>query len=139
MKKHSIRVAAACLAVLLLLLVPVNAAVTASDYISGYFIDVYIANKNQVKIEFSVSATGKMTKAGAYEIRIYEQQGTKWALVETMDEFSDGMTDTNCYGFTNTVTYTGLRNTRYKVAVTIFARDATGSDSRTETHYATTK
>ncbi len=138
MKKRSIRVAAVCCAVLLLLLAPVSAAVTASDYISGYFIDVYTANGNQIKTEFSVSATGKMTKVGAYEIRIYEQQGTKWVLVNTKNEFSAGMTETNSYGFTNTVTYTGQENTRYKVIVTIFARDASGSDSRTETHYATT-
>ncbi len=135
MKKRSIRFAAVCLAILLLLLVPVNAAVTASDYIDGYFINVYMANGNQVKTEFSVLPTGKMTKLGAYEIRIYEKQGTQWILADTKNEFSAGMTATNSYSFANTITYTGKANTEYKVIVTIFARDATGSDSRTETHY----
>ena len=94
-----------------------------------------MANGNQVKTEFSVLPTGKMTKLGAYEIRIYEKQGTQWILADTKNEFSAGMTATNSYSFANTVTYTGQENTRYKVIVTIFARDATGSDSRTETHY----
>ena len=79
-----------------------------------------------------------MTKVGASSIKIYEYQYKDENLVNTKTEYSTGMTETNCYGYGNTIKYTGQSDMDYMVVVTIFARNASGSDSRTETHYVST-
>ncbi len=137
MKKNYIRVTVLFLAVLLCLAMPAYAVTYASDYIDGYNIKVYASGK-QIVTDFEVDATGKMTKVGASSIKIYEYPYKDENLVNTKTEYSTGMTATNCYGYGNTIKYTGQSDMDYMVVVTIFARNASGSDSRTETHYVST-
>ncbi len=79
-----------------------------------------------------------MTKLGASSIKIYEYPYNSSDIVNTKTEYSTGMTTTNSYSYSNTITYTGESNTKYKVVVTVFARDSSGSDSRTEIYYVST-
>ena len=137
LKNYKIRILTLCFAVVLLLTRPINALTRASDYIHGYAIDVYTSGQ-KICTDFSVDATGKMTKLGASSIKIYEYPYGSGDLVSTKTEYSTGMTQANSYTYSNTITYTGEANKKYKVVVTIFARDASGSDSRTETHYVST-
>ncbi len=137
MRKCSIRILTLCFAVALLLTLPISALTRASDYIHGYVIDVYTSGQ-KIYTDFKIDATGKMTKLGASSIKIYEYPYGSGDLVNTKTEYSTGMTTTNDYSYSNTITYTGESNKKYKVVVTIFARDASGSDSRTETYYVST-
>lgn len=137
MKKRSIRFFPLCLVVLMLLTMTISALTRASDYIQYYDIDVYTSGQ-KICTDFSVDATGKMTKLGASSIKIYEYPYGSGDLVSTKTEYSTGMTQANSYTYSNTITYTGESNKKYKVVVTVFARDASGSDSRTETYYVST-
>ena len=137
LKKYSVRVLALCFAVLLVLTMPVSASARASDYIRNYTINVYTSGQ-KICTEFNVRATGEMTKLGASSIKIYEYPYGSGDLVNSKTEYSTGMTTTNDYSYSNTITYTGESNKKYKVVVTIFARDASGSDSRTEDYYVST-
>lgn len=137
MKKCKIRVFSLILVLLFMLAMPASALARASDYIQYYRIDVFTSGQ-KINTEFSLDASGKMTKLGASSIKIYEYPYSSENLVSTKTEYSTGMTTTNSYSYSNTITYTGESNTKYKVVVTIFARDASGSDSRTETYYVST-
>lgn len=137
LKKSSIRFFSLCFAVLLLLTIPINALTQASDYIQSYSINVSTSGQ-KVQTVFKVRATGEMTKLGTYSIRIYEYPYNSSNLVDSKDEFDTGMTKTNSFTYSNSITYTGQSGKNYKVIVTVFARDASGSDSRTETYYVST-
>lgn len=137
MKKSKIRILALCLVILSLLTLPINALTQASDYIHGYSIDVYPIDQT-IYIDFKVDATAKMTKVGASSVKIYEYPYASSDLVDSKTEYSSGMTKSNCYSYAGTVTYSATSNKSYKVVVTIFARDTSGSDSRTETYYVST-
>lgn len=137
MRKNSTRVFVLCFAVLLLLTTPVCALARASDYIQSYSIDVFTSGQ-KINTDFKVNATGKMTKLGASSIKIYEYPYSSEDLVNSKTEYSTGMSKANGYTYSNTITYTGESNKNYKVVVTVFARDSSGSDSRTETYYVST-
>ena len=137
LKRCSTRVLALCYAVLLALTLPVSALARASDYIRNYTVNVYTSGQ-KIYTEFNVRATGEMTKLGASSIKIYEYPYNSSDIVNTKTEYSTGMTTTNSYSYSNTITYTGESNTKYKVVVTVFARDSSGSDSRTEIYYVST-
>lgn len=137
MKKNSIRFFVLCLAALLLFTMPINALTRASDYIHDYTIGVYTSGQ-KIYTDFNIDATRKMTKLGASSIKIYEYPYGSENLVNTKTEYSTGMTATNSFSYSNAIAYTGESNTKYKVVVTVFARDASGSDSRTETYYVST-
>lgn len=137
MKKCRIHIFPLIMAVLLLLTMPISALARASDYIQYYIINVYTSGQ-KIYTEFNVDATDKMTKLGASFIKIYEYPYNSNDIVSTKTEYSAGMTTTNSYSYSNTITYTGKPNTKYKVVVTVFARDSSGSDSRTETYYVST-
>lgn len=109
----------------------------ASEQITTYATGVYPAGNGELAIEFSISSRGIMSKIGAKEIKIYH--GNRWVFCDTYTQNDDGMCTTNDYAYDNTIVYSGTAGTYYKVVVTVFAENGSGSDSRTETHYVTAK
>lgn len=121
----------------MLLTIPISAVAQSSDYINSYSISVYTSG-SKICTDFKVDATKKMEKVGAYKIKIYENPYNSSDLVDTKDEFDSGMAATNTFSYKNIVSYSAESGKKYKVVVTIFARDSSGSDSRTVTKYVTT-
>ena len=125
------------LIVLSLFAVPTAAATEsrASEQITSYASTAFPVGNGELAIEFSISGKGMMSNIGAKEIKIYH--GSKWEFCDTYTKDDDGMYTSNDYKYRNTIVYPGTAGTYYKVVVTVFAENANGSDSRTETHYVT--
>lgn len=121
--------------------IPTAAATTAepraSEQITSFATGVFPSGNGELSIEFSISGRGIMSSIGAKEIKIYH--GSKWQFCDTYTEDDAGMCTTNKVMYDNTIVYSGTAGTYYKVVVTVFAENANGSDSRTETHYVTAR
>ena len=115
--------------------------VRASNQITSYSTDVFASGDGKLAIQASITGTGVMNNIGIEEIKIYTRYGygNNWTLHDTIPQNSDGMYMTNTFKYANTISYLGTAGTYYKVVVTVFAENANGSDSRTETHYITAK
>lgn len=137
MKKNCIRLTALLLVVWSCLAMPIHAVTYASDYLDGYLINVYTSGKT-IYTDFEVYGTGRMTKIGASSIRVYKYPYGLQNVVNIKTEYTTGMSAENVYDYGNTIQYTGEPDTDYMVVVTIFARNSSGSDSRTETYYVST-
>ena len=138
MKKRFVSLFLVGLLVFGVFVTPAAAATTrASDQLARYYSDLVPDRDGRFGIVFSVSGTNTMKKIGAKQIQIYEQVGSRWSPAATFDSSMDGMCDVNTFAFANTIYYSGTPGTYYKVVVTVFAENAAGSDSRTETHYIT--
>lgn len=109
----------------------------ASEQIAMYATGIFPAGDGKLAIEFSISGKGFMSNIGAKEIKIYH--GSKWEFCDTYTKNDDGMCTSSDYEYRNTIVYPGTAGTYYKVVVTVFAENANGSDSRTETHYVTAR
>ena len=108
----------------------------ASDQIALYNITV-TPTSGTLNVKFSVSGTGVMEKIGCESIRTYEKSGTRWSLVDSMDENDPGMSRYNTNAQKNTIQFDGESGVEYKVSVTVFAENSAGRDTRTETFYVT--
>ena len=109
----------------------------ASEQIATYGSGAFPVGNGEIAIEFSISGRVTMSNIGAKEIKIYH--GSRWEFCDTYTKNDDGMCTTNDYVYENTIVYPGTAGTYYKVVVTVFAENANGSDSRTETHYVTAR
>lgn len=109
----------------------------ASEQIARYYSYLSPGENGEFGIVFSVSGTRTMKKIGAKEILVYEQVGNRWSLVKTYSASTPGMYEEDTFAFANAMQYSGTPGAYYKVVVTVFAENAAGSDSRTETHYIT--
>lgn len=129
----------AILAVLSFLEIPTATAIEsrASEQIGTYRTDVFPMDSGELAIEFYISGKGFMSNIGAKEIKIYH--GSRWEFCDTYTNNDAGMCTTSDYEYGNTIVYPGTAGTYYMVVVTVFAENANGSDSRTETHYVTAR
>lgn len=137
--KKIISIFLAVLVILRLFTVPTAAAIEsrASEQIAMYNTNAIAAGNGELAIKFSIYGNDIMNNIGAKEIKIYH--GSKWQFCDTYTEDDAGMCTSSDYKYTNTIVYSGTAGTYYKVVVTVFAEDANGSDSRTETHYVTAR
>ena len=109
----------------------------ASEQIMSYYINTTAAGDGEIAISVSIDGTGKMTRIGAKRIVIYNKINNVWALADSMSQNDPGMSSSNAYFHSNTIFYSGKSGTEYKIEVTVFAQDSSGSDSRTQTFYVT--
>lgn len=111
----------------------------ASEQIAMYTTDVFATGNGELAIQASVAGTGVMSSIGIKEIKIYAQSGSRWILQDIFTESNYGMCQTDTLKYSNTIDYSGMTGLYYKVVVTVFAENANGLDSRTETHYITAR
>lgn len=109
----------------------------ASEQLTSYSMNVMPVENGRIAISFSVDGTGKMTRIGAESIVVYQQVGNTWVYANSLDQYDDGMSTTNSYYFGNTIYFNGIPGEYYRVELTIFAKDSSGSDSRMRTFYVT--
>lgn len=142
MKRKLFHIAALFLSILILCttIVPVfaedsNGGISpqASNYINSYTAYVEAGSTSgSLKVQFSITATGKMTSLGASKIQIYNSSGT---CVKTFYATSTtGMLASNRYAYASSVTYTGATSgSKYYAVVTFKASNSSGGDSGTYT------
>lgn len=106
----------------------------ASQQIKTYDIDVS-AQSNSIDAYFLVNGTGPMNKLGCERIDIYTKSGSSWIWSTGKSENDTGMSKTGGQLYANTISFSKSAGTRYRVAVTIFAEDNNGRDTRTEIFY----
>lgn len=128
------RIIAICLAVCMLLTLPICASSTrASEQLNSYSVYPYRAS-GELNVSVSISGTLDVTKIGCEVIRVYEQVGSVWVLREYLREDDPNMSwDSRVYLYTHT--FDANDNSEYRVDVIIFAEDPDGRDTRTFTHY----
>lgn len=111
----------------------------ASEKIKTYDVEVTATSAGELEIEFSVKASGTMTKLGCENITVYRQSGGSWLYCTEYSEDRTGMSKTNAASHSNTMYYDSLSGTTYKVYVTVFAENSSGRDTRTEIFTVTGK
>ncbi|WP_409967652.1 hypothetical protein RFF05_13875 [Bengtsoniella intestinalis] len=111
----------------------------ASLQISYYETDVTAGTNGKIDCEYHIISVPQADILGAENISIYILINNHWVLSKDYDRFDAGMTINNYPTYDNTITYYGTTGMDYKVVITVFAEDADGYDSRTQTHYVTAK
>ena len=105
----------------------------ASAWFTGYGASIVAAGNGKIKIEFTVVGTGTMTKLGASTIYIYKSNG---AFVKTISYTTSGnvyMMGYNTAYHSGSVPYSGVAGQKYYAVVTFFAKNSSGSDTRSYT------
>ena len=71
-------------------------------------------------------------------MKFYSQNGSSWTFEDSYGQYDSGMSISNNYTFDNTVYYQGTSGVKYKVVVTLFATNSSGTtDTRNYTLYVT--
>ena len=112
-----------------------NTSDRASEQLRSYFMDARNAGNGEIIITFSVDGTRKMEQIGAKRIVVFNKVGGVWSIVESWSKDDSGMTASNAYYYGNTMYFNGKVGTEYRVDITIFAENSSGSDSRTQTFF----
>ncbi len=109
----------------------------ASEQIRSYNIDITKMGGGQLGINFSVVGTGEMQELGANSIIIYEKSENTWYKVAYYDQEDEGMTETDTFIYENEIIFQGTPGKQYRILVSIFAKDPSGSDLRSESFTVT--
>lgn len=122
-----------------LLVVPVSAAeIQASNLISNHSCNASAAGGGKISVGFSITAKGTMSRLGAQSMYFYAENGSLWSLKESYGPYDTGMSAADKFTYSNTLTYQGTSGVKYKVVVTLFAKNSAGtSDTRDYTFYVT--
>lgn len=105
----------------------------ASAWFTGYGASIVASGNGKINVEFRVVGTGTMTKLGASTIDIYKSNG---AFVKTISYTTSGneyMMKSNTAFHTGSVPYSGVAGQKYYAVVTFFAKNSSGSDTRSYT------
>lgn len=140
MYKRYISLPLICL-VLCTMLMPMAQAIDtkASHQISSYRAVATSGENGAIYSTFSVICVPEADALGAENISISMKLNNRWVPMKQYDRDDAGMSETNTSNYGNTITYYGTTGMDYKVEITVFAEDADGYDSRTQTHYVTAK
>lgn len=114
-----------------------SAALLSSDQLYDYEVSVSRMGGGQLKISFSTWGSGRMMRLGAESIVISERSGGSWQEVASFDRYDSGMSKANTSLFKSQIYFDGTEGVEYRIVVTVFAEDSSGSDSRIKTFYVT--
>lgn len=135
MKHNALKISLLIVAFCALLMMPSNASIEASDYLSSY--GAYITKSgNVISIHFEVEGTRRMDYLGVTHIYLYERASSNdsWSHVKTYLSsdplYESDMMGTNTTFKMDSVTYSGTSTYQYKAYVTVYAEKDGGSDSR---------
>lgn len=110
------------------------APMRASDYFSSYSVAATSGSEGDVAISISIRPKRTMDSIGATKIVIQEKNGNRWKEVYTKTGSNyNGLLDSDSSSFRGSYTYSGTSGKTYRAIVTLYAKDAFGSDSKTVT------
>lgn len=104
----------------------------ASFYLSSYSVSASRGDaKGELVISYAVNSNTKATSIGVDKIEIYNSSGTKIATI--FGSLSNGLQASSTSAHFDDYSYYGVSGAFYYAKVTVFAENASGSDSRTLT------
>ncbi|MCD8147593.1 MAG: hypothetical protein LUD84_10025 [Clostridiales bacterium] len=115
----------------------VPALARSSEQINTYSTNATVLSGGKIYISFSITGKGTMSKIGASSISIAKSVGGLWVAVKSYNSNDAGMAKSNASRCSGSITYSGATGAYYRIKITVFATDSSGTDSRTETHYVT--
>lgn len=136
MSKRILRSISVILVIVFLVSAPVHAMAAearASAWFTGYGASIVASGNGKINIEFRVVGTGTMTKLGASTIDIYKSNGT---FVKTISYTASGngyMMGYNTAFHSGSVPYSGVAGQKYYAVVNFYAKNSSGSDTRSYT------
>lgn len=136
MSKRILRSISVILVIVFLVSAPVQALAAearASAWLSGYGASVVASGNGKINVEFRVVGTGTMTKLGASLIYIYKSDGTRVATISAATKGNEYMMKSNTAFHSGSVPYSGVAGQKYYAVVTFFAKNSSGSDTRSYT------
>lgn len=99
----------------------------SNSYIWTTTVGIVPLGSGKIEIDFSVTATGKMTDLGATRVTVYKENGTIVATYIYTDPGYGYMIGHNKSTHTASVTYQGSTGQRYYAIVTFYAGNLNGS------------
>ena len=141
MNKRILRAISIILIIVFLASAPVYALAAearASACFSGYSASVVASGNGRLNVEFRVVGTGTMTKLGVSTIQIFKADGTRIATISYTAKGNKYMMGHNNAFHSGSVPYSGVVGQKYYAVVTFFAKNSSGSDSRSYTTTITT-
>lgn len=109
----------------------------ASSYIISKSASITAQGGGTIKITFTITATGTMTKLGAQTIDLYDSDGYVCTFRYTNSNYSN-MMGYNDFYHNSYVTYNGVSGETYYAIVSFYAGNSSGGDTRTYTTYSCT-
>lgn len=102
----------------------------ASDYFA--YTDVYASpvSDGGILVEIEINATHTMTKVGATDVYIYEQQSDgryENIFTYTSDDYPELQWSNNAF-YMGSVTYQGTEGKKYYAICTLYCKDSSGSE-----------
>ena len=109
------------------------AAERASYYISYKGGGITATGNGNMRIVFSVTATGMMDELGAYSVCICNEDDDDVACIYYTDPGCSDMMTTNDYSWDGSVNWKGVSGERYYAVITFYAKNSSGDDYRSFT------
>lgn len=131
MRKSASRLFALAICVAFLTSIMITASARASDYFDSYNISATAAGGGKVRVSVLVNGTRTMQEIGTTSIAIYEYQSSSSSYTKVYTYTTSnttGMTVKNDYSMGKSVTYQGTPGKYYYAIVTLYAKDASGSE-----------
>lgn len=136
MSKRILRSISVILVIVFLVSTPVHAMAAearASAWFTGYGASIVASGNGKINVEFRVVGTGTMTMLGVSYIHIYKSDGTRVAKILSSTKGNEYMMKSNTAFHTGSVPYSGVAGQKYYAVVTFFAKNSSGSDTRSYT------
>ena len=131
MKKWMKRIVAVTIALAMLSSAVAFAAdARASAYISSKGGGITATGGGNMRIFFSVIATGMMDELGAYSVCIYNEDNDEEACIYYTDPGCSDMMTTNDYSWDGAVYWEGISGESYYAVITFYAKNSNGDDYR---------
>lgn len=100
-------------------------------YVTASLID---HGNNVISVHANLRATETMSELGIKRIEIEKQVSGSWSTVVTiLGTTRNGLLDTKVSAYYGFYDYEAVSGTKYRAVVTVYARNAEGSDQRTYT------
>lgn len=100
----------------------------ASAQLSRYSASAVAKSGGEIAVSFVVEGTGIMSKLGLESVVLWEYRNGGWVEVETYDRNDFNKTRTNAISYTDSISLNGESGVRYKIDVTVFATNSSGTD-----------
>ena len=107
----------------------------ASYYLTSYACCLVENSSGGITASYSVVGTGTMSSIGVTTAYIQKKSGASWVTIKTLTSGSNpSFLATNTFTHSGDIRYSEVAsNSTYRVKITVYASNASGSDSRTVT------
>lgn len=113
---------------------PVEIETYASSYFDNYSISLSNEGDGDIKIKYFVAGKNIMDELGVKKIIIQEKTNSSWDDVKTYNSSSySSFISKDIRSKDGSITYSGEKGNTYRAKVTFYAKDSSGSATKTST------